>query len=178
MRPKLAAGFTLIELIVGIVVMAIALVVISSFLVPQARRSIEPVYQFRAAELGSSLMNEILSKSFDEQSDHTGGGLWRCSEPRPNGQATSCTPASDYGPDAATELRQNYNDVDDYDTAGSFLAISDSMGVDLSQDYRNYRYRVAIDSSEYGINQAKRIDLWIQAPDGVEYAFSAYRWNY
>ncbi|WP_427980905.1 type IV pilus modification PilV family protein, partial [Agarivorans sp.] len=77
MRPRVAAGFTLIELIVGIVVMAIALVVISSFLVPQARRSIEPVYQFRAAELGSSLMNEILSKSFDEQSDHTGGGLWR-----------------------------------------------------------------------------------------------------
>lgn len=178
MRPRLIAGFTLIELIVGIVVMAIALVVISSLIVPQARRSIEPVYQFRAAELGSSLMNEILSKSFDEYSDHTGGGLWRCSEAKPNGQATACTAAGNYGPDTTMELRQSFNDVDDYYTAGQFINISDSMGVDLGQDYRNFSYRVAIDSSEYGINQAKRIDLWIQAPNGVEYAFSAYRWNY
>ncbi len=178
MRPRFTAGFTLIELIVGIVVMAIALVVISSFLVPQARRSIEPVYQFRAAELASSMMNEILSKSFDEYSDHTGGGLWRCSEARPNGQATACTAASNYGPDTTMELRQSFNDVDDYATAGEYLSIADSLGEDLSQVYRNFSYRVAIDSSEYGINQAKRIDLWIQAPDGVEYAFSAYRWNY
>ncbi|MDO6686852.1 MULTISPECIES: type IV pilus modification PilV family protein [unclassified Agarivorans] len=166
------SGFTLIELIVGIVVLAISLVVITSFLAPQAVRSIDPIYQVRSAELGSSLMNEILSKSFDENSDHTGGGLWRCGE---TGQP-ACTAADSYGPDG--ETRSQYNDVDDYHTNGNFIAIDDSLGTNLANIYRNYSYRVAIDSSENGINAAKRIDLWIRAPNGADYAFSAYRWNY
>jgi MSHA pilin protein MshD len=175
MRPyklPLSSGFTLIELIVGIVVLAISLVVITSFLVPQARQSIDPIYQVRSAELGSSLMNEILGKSFDENSDHTGGGLWRCGE---TGQP-SCTAASDYGPEG--EDRGQYNDVDDYHTNGNFIAIDDSLGADLSDVYRNFSYRVNVDSSEHGINAAKRIDVIIRAPNGIDYAFSAYRWNY
>lgn len=175
MRPykqPSAGGFTLIELVVGIVVLAISLVVISSFLVPQARQSIDPIYEVRSAELGSSLMNEILGKSFDENSDHTGGGLWRCGE---TGQA-SCTAASDYGPDG--ESRAQYNDVDDYHSNGAFIAIDDSLGFDLSDIYRNFSYRVSVDSSEHGFNSAKRIDVIIRAPNGIDYAFSAYRWNY
>ncbi|WP_220720225.1 type IV pilus modification PilV family protein [Agarivorans litoreus] len=175
MRPckqPSAAGFTLIELIVGIVVLAISLVVITSFLAPQALKSVDPVYEVRSAELGSSLMNEILGKSFDENSDHTGGGLWRCGE---TGQL-SCTAASDYGPDG--ESRAQYNDVDDYHTNGAFINIDDSLGIDLSDIYRNFWYRVSVDSSEHGINAAKRIDVIIRAPNGIDYAFSAYRWNY
>lgn len=175
MRPyKLpsANGFTLIELIVGIVVLAISLVVITSFLAPQALKSVDPVYEVRSAELGSSLMNEILGKSFDENSDHTGGGLWRCSE---TGQL-SCTAASDYGPEG--EGRAQYNDVDDYQTNSNFIAIDDSLGADLSDIYRNFSYQINVDSSEHGINAAKRIDVIIRAPNGIDYAFSAYRWNY
>ncbi|WP_221075963.1 type IV pilus modification PilV family protein [Agarivorans aestuarii] len=175
MRPyKLpsANGFTLIELIVGIVVLAISLMVITSFLAPQALKSVDPIYEVRSAELGSSLMNEILGKSFDENSDHTGGGLWRCGD---TGQL-SCTAASDYGPEG--EDRGQYNDVDDYHTNGNFITIDDSLGVDLSNVYRNFSYRVNVDSSEHGINAAKRIDVIIRAPNGIDYAFSAFRWNY
>ncbi|WP_432460151.1 type IV pilus modification PilV family protein [Agarivorans sp. QJM3NY_25] len=169
-------GFTLIELVVGMVVMAIALVVISSFMAPLARRSIDPVYQIRAAELGSSLMNEILTKSFDQRSDHTGGGLWRCGEASAPTASQICTTRANYGPDG--ESRAQYNDVDDYVTDGRYITIDDSLGVDLADVYRHYSYRVAIDSSEHGQNQAKRIDLWVRAPNSVDYAFSAYRWNY
>ncbi|MGY5452042.1 type IV pilus modification PilV family protein [Agarivorans sp. MS3-6] len=176
MRPNqplpLRAGFTLIELIIGIVVLAIGLVVITSFLAPQAVRSIDPIYQVRSAELGSSLMNEILTKSFDENSDHTGGGLWRCGE---SGQA-GCTAASDYGPEG--EARDQYNDVDDYHTGGAFIAIDDSLASGLADIYRNFSYQVSVDSSEHGASAAKRIDLVIKAPNGEGYAFSAYRWNY
>ncbi len=169
------AGFTLIELITGIVVLAIGMVVIVSFLVPLARRGIDPVYQFRAASIGQSLMNEILSKSYDENSDHTGGGLWRCGETTVD-EPLACTASASYGND--DESRAYYNDVDDYSTNGEFIAIDDSLGQDLSDIYRNYTYKVAIDSSEQGESQAKRVDLWIKDPAGQTYAFSAYRWNY
>src|SRR5690554_2386339 len=65
-------GFTLIEIIVGLSVIAIALVLITSIIVPAARQSVSPIYQVRAAELGASVMNEIMSKSFDQENDRQG----------------------------------------------------------------------------------------------------------
>lgn len=166
-----AQGFTLIELVIGIVVLAIAMTVSISFLSPLAKRSIDPIYQIRAAELGSSLMNEILTKSFDQNSDHTGGGQWRCSEPNTLGIATTCS--ATLGPDAG-ETRNTFNDVDDYITG--VTPISDSQGIDLSDLYRGYSYRV--DVSVVTANLTKRIDLVVIAPNGSEYAFAAERWNY
>ena len=78
-RIESRSGFTLLELIVGVVVLGIALLMISSILGPMYIRSSEPWQQVRAAELGHSLMNEILGKSFDEHSNRS-GSLWRCGE--------------------------------------------------------------------------------------------------
>ncbi|KKK99920.1 prepilin-type N-terminal cleavage/methylation domain-containing protein [Rheinheimera mesophila] len=89
---KYSAGFTLIEIIIGIVVLAIALVVITSALGPLYKRSSDPWHQVRAAELGQSFLNEIMARAFDEASDKA-GGEYRCdaeagTEPEPG--ATSC----------------------------------------------------------------------------------------
>ena len=72
-------GFTLIELIIGIVVFTIIMLVIIGVIGPQSRLSIEPIWQIRASELAQSLLTEINAKSFDEQSDHSGGNT-RCNE--------------------------------------------------------------------------------------------------
>ncbi|MFT6209390.1 MAG: MSHA pilin protein MshD, partial [Colwellia sp.] len=72
-------GFTLIELVVGIVVFSIALMLFTSLIVPQAVRSVDPIFQVRATELAQSLINEIVSKPFDENSNRTGGTA-RCNE--------------------------------------------------------------------------------------------------
>ena len=69
---KPARGVTLIELIAGIVVLAISLTLITSVLGPLSIKSADPWHQVRAAELGHSLMNEILGKSFDEHSNRSG----------------------------------------------------------------------------------------------------------
>src|SRR5690554_7972709 len=98
-------GFTLIEIVVGIVTLGIALALLTVLLFPQAKRSAEPLLQMRAAELGIALMNEITSKSFDENSDHSGGAV-RCNETG----APTCSVT--LGPEG--ETRDNYNDVDDY----------------------------------------------------------------
>ncbi len=74
---KHSAGFTLIELIIGIVVLAIALVVITGALGPVYKRSSDPWHQVRAAELSQSFLNEIMARAFDEASDKA-GGEFRC----------------------------------------------------------------------------------------------------
>lgn len=89
---KQSAGFTLIEIIIGLVVLAIALVVITGALGPLYQRSSDPWHQVRAAELGQSFLNEIMARAFDEASDKA-GGEFRCdaqvgAEPEPG--AASC----------------------------------------------------------------------------------------
>ena len=53
------AGFTLIEMIISLVIFAMAMVVLSRFLFPQIALSAEPHYQARAAALANAMMNEI-----------------------------------------------------------------------------------------------------------------------
>ncbi len=79
MRALKVKGFTLIELIIGIVMFAIALSIITALIAPQAKKSAEPIVALRASEFGQSLMNEIQSKSFDEHSDRS-SPFKRCGE--------------------------------------------------------------------------------------------------
>lgn len=132
---SLKRGFTLIELIVGIVLLAVALTGILGLLINQAPQAVDPVQQVRAAQLAQHLSSEILQKSFDEKSDHN-GGRYRCGETF-NGQfygdcscpvGVTCTqnppaPAiagwqpSQYGPDGGEREPYTFNDVDDYQTS-------------------------------------------------------------
>ena len=69
--PKSQTGFTLLELVIGIVVFTISLTIVLSLIVPQAEQTAEPFRQVKAAKLGQSLMNDILSRSYDENSDRS-----------------------------------------------------------------------------------------------------------
>jgi MSHA pilin protein MshD len=132
---SLKRGFTLIELIVGIVLLAVALTGILGLLINQAPQAVDPVQQVRAAQLAQRLSGEILQKSFDEQSDHN-GGRYRCGETLngqfygdcscPVGQACTQRPPapaitgwqpSVYGPDGGERAPHTFNDVDDYQTS-------------------------------------------------------------
>lgn len=79
-QPSLVAtGFTLIELIIGVVVLAFAFSLIATLIFPQAIRSAEPVLQVRAANLAQAFVEEIQGKAFDDNSAQSGGTL-RCGE--------------------------------------------------------------------------------------------------
>ena len=93
---SLKRGFTLIELIVGIVLLAVALTGILGLLINQAPQAVDPVQQVRAAQLAQRLSGEILQKSFDEHSDHN-GGRYRCGEQVAGVTISSCS--TSYGPD-------------------------------------------------------------------------------
>jgi len=183
LRGGKSAGFTLVELIIGIVTLAIALTALTALVFPQARQSVQPIQQMRAAQLGQSLMSEVLSRAFDQQSIEA--GVLRCDEP----DAPECTPASELGPETG-ETRDRFNDVDDYD--GLLLegaALEDALGRSIEPYFRGFSaqinvfYDAALDgtantSTPQQTALYKRIEITVNTPDGQPVVFSAYRGNY
>lgn len=186
---KQQAGFTLVELVIGIVVLAIALTVITGVLGPLYQRSTDPWHQVRAAELGHSFMNEIMARSFDEQSDRADGS-YRCdalTEPTPV-TPWPCTNAINFGPEAG-ETRISFNDVDDFHNfSASGDAITNILANPLTGLYNNYQVavNVAYDGNFNGVMNevdpaerlAKRILVSVTTPSGEVIQFAAYRSNW
>ncbi|MGY3968993.1 type IV pilus modification PilV family protein [Aeromonas enteropelogenes] len=180
-------GFTLIELIVGIVLLAVALTGILGLLINQAPRAVDPVQQVRAAQLAQRLAGEILQKSFDEQSDHN-GGRYRCGETVDGVIIPACS--TSYGPDGEP-APYAYNDVDDFDTAGNWVDANrftqTSAGVS-GDEYPNYQVKIAVSGVDFSdgsfqsctepCSVGKRIELQVRLPDRSVLDFSLYRGNY
>ncbi|MFT4731837.1 MAG: MSHA pilin protein MshD [Gammaproteobacteria bacterium] len=148
---RVQRAFTLIELIVGIVIFAVAMVFVISVLQPQVKKGIDPIWQVRAASLGQSLSSEIRAKSFDQFSNRV-GGMDRCNE------SVSCTTSSGLGPDSS-ENRGSFNDVDDYDGLDvTGAAILNSLGLTTNVNginiYAGFRAQVSVfyDQNLDGIN--------------------------
>ncbi|POG23615.1 MSHA biogenesis protein MshD [Aeromonas bestiarum] len=181
-------GFTLIELIVGIVLLAVALTGILGLLINQAPQAVDPVQQVRAAQLAQRLAGEILQKSFDENSDHN-GGRYRCGETVVGVTIPACS--TRYGLDGEP-APYAFNDVDDFDTSGNWvdanLFTQTAAGIS-SEEYRNYRVKIAVNAVDFSdgtlkntcaapCSVGKRIDLQVRLPDQSVLDFSFYRGNY
>ncbi len=203
---SLPKGFTLIEIIVGIVVLATALLLITASLGPLYKQSADPWQRVRAAELGHSFLNEILARSFDENSDRA-GGEYRCDAGAELGAAPCATPVLAAGslvfaPDCSggsCEDRLSFDDVDDFDGFSSDGgAIANIIDNSLLASYRNYgvAVRVGYDGDRDSIinnqnctlapdpyqfcqeRQLKLIVVSITTPSGETIDFSAYRGNW
>ncbi|WP_284633943.1 type IV pilus modification PilV family protein [Photobacterium damselae] len=112
-------GFTLIEGIITIVLLAIAMITLTSFLFPQLERSAIPMYQAKSAAIADAVFNEILSRQFDQNSDPLGDSVYRCGEAYPSavsGAMTTNLCSKVLGPDDELEKAQPQysNDVDDF----------------------------------------------------------------
>ncbi|MCG3862835.1 MULTISPECIES: type II secretion system protein [unclassified Photobacterium] len=109
-------GFTLIEGIITIVLLAIAMITLVSFLFPQVERSAVPHYQARSAAMADAIFNEILARQFDQKSDPYGDSVYRCGENTAQDKENPCTLALRFGPDSLDEAtKPEYsNDVDDF----------------------------------------------------------------
>jgi len=166
-------GFTLIETIVGIVVLAISFSVLTSLIYPIAQQSAEQLHQVKAAELAQSMLNEIQNKAFDHNSDMAGGRL-RCGET----DAPSCTAVMGA---EGSETRVTFNDVDDYN---DYQDIHNSQDVPLDL-YLGYAMTISVcnDASYNGscsgnTSTAKLITVTITTPADFSMSFSTYRANF
>ncbi|UAA39097.1 type II secretion system protein [Paraneptunicella aestuarii] len=186
-------GFTLIEMVIGIVAFSAVLTIILSVVTPQAVRSVDPIFNVRAAELAQSTLNEISSKFFDENSNRTGGVI-RCHEDFDGDGAydnnalkeTECTAPASLGPDLGENDREAYDDVDDYD---GLNVIVNSFGDSIEQNgqdlYAGFGILVSVfyDQNMDGIDDGaigslKLIRIVVTTPVGDSYTYSVYRSNY
>lgn len=117
-----AKGFTLIEGVITIVLLAIAMITLISFLFPQVERSAIPYYQARSSAIAEAILNEVLARQFDQNSAPNGDSVYRCGEDNQQGLFIDCSatgarpnPAI-LGPDTPLERSQPQysNDVDDF----------------------------------------------------------------
>ena len=172
------SAFTLIEVIIGIVVGAIALTFLSTLFFANPERSVEPVLQMRAAEFGQAIMDEILAKAYDETTPV--GGVPPC---------TVCTPTASFGEDG-TETRINYDDVDDYHEYCDKVTppvVENAFG-STPIDFASFRMSICViydgdydGTADTDIN-AKLITVDIYPPAsagiGKPITFTAYRGNF
>jgi len=172
-----ASGFTLIEIIVGIVALSISLAIVSTFIAPAEEKSADHILQVKAAELGQSFLNDISARAFDQNSDMV-GGLVRCGEP--NDGSNDCTLAVNFGPDTGETDRGLYNDVDDFDNYSLHVNANDE---NLHQSYNNFfiDVQVTYDGTSLGLASnldAKRIAVTVTTPLGTTIEFATHRTNF
>lgn len=190
MKKLNQAGFTLIELVIGIVVFAIALTLVTTLIFPLSGRSIDPIMQVRATELANAILNEISSKSFDE---NTVGQQFCNNDKNADGDLDdsgeqACTAAANFGPETGefrTSAMSNYDDVDDYHNlrqgAGeSTGVIRNSLGENLVINgeslYAGFSF--AINVSYFNSQEnAKIITIVVNTPGGQDLVFSTIKSN-
>ncbi|RKF21369.1 type II secretion system protein [Alginatibacterium sediminis] len=181
-QRKQQAGFTLVELILGIIVLAISLVFLATAIFPESGRSVSNLHRVRAAELAHSILNEAWNSRYDENSGPS-GGLPACNGNDP--LSKTCTPSSLFGPCVANDCgqvkpRDFYSDVDDYHGLNqNTLMVSSSRT--YSDDYPGYQVEVTVyyPSSSGAEDQSQKIiEVAVTTPGNEVIPFHAIRSNY
>lgn len=179
-----ARGFTLVEMIIVITIMAIAVGGIATTLFPKGKQSAEHIAAVKAAELGRAVMDEVLGRHFDQNSGPN-GGLPECV--LLTGQSNSCTLAGSLGEEAGESDNTLYNDVDDFH--GVTGSARDVLGSDLDDGYQGYTVAIEVFYEAYnnGVMQGtvsltathyKRIEVVVTDRQGNRYPFATIKGNY
>lgn len=191
---KLAKGFTLIEIIVGLVIGSIAMAGLVSLFFSQTARSIEPIVQIRAAKIGEALIDEVLSKRYAETTPV--GGYPPCASQADCGVLGM--DAGEYDTVAGEPIpnRTAFDDVDDYDGyCAKQWSIEDVLGNTAQpagsgnrlDDFDGFLMTVCViyDDTYDGVSsgfQAKLITVTVFPPAGLGQStpieFKAYRSNF
>lgn len=175
------AGFTLVEIIVGIVISGSAIAMLATLILPLFARSVEPIFYIRSAEFAQALIDDALAKPFDELTPQ--GGTPAC---------TICTPVASLGAETADGeiARNNFDDFDDYNLfCDAAYPVQDIFGtnLNLTNDYANYTFTACVvydggydgGAADTVVSQAKRLDVTVNPPPpALPVSFSAYRANY
>lgn len=204
---KQQLGLNLIEVIIFILILSIALGAIISVYIYTTRYSADTTITLKTVELSQALMDEVLSKKYDEKTP-AGGACVGISSPATNCNSTLGFTA--FGVDAG-ESRNRFDDIDDYhDTAycganvttnntscsGACNTLVDETGTDISADYAGFSVCIKVSYAGTEINNfslldtttntpatipsndAKRIDLIIIDPLNSRLTFTAYKTNF
>ena len=196
---KKVRGFTLIEIIIGIVVLSIALTGGLSLLISQVDAYRDPLIKEKSVQIAKRVVHEIQIRAYDEKSD-IGGGIFRCSETV--GGISRCS--AEYGTDDPGELMlDTLDDVDDFDTAKLCLSLklsgsyscsdnnylpvvyffSDAADEATQKKYNDYyagflvKIEVVPAKISGDADSAKKITVTVRQSDGLEIEYSFIKAN-
>ncbi len=171
----LTQGFTLVEMIVTILIIAIASVGITSSLSFALRHQSDGIWRTKAIALAEAYAEEIMARRFDENTPI--GGLPPCSA-----TTVPCSADADFDDG---ETRANFDDVDDYHNLNEAPPV-DAMGIARS-GYNNYRVQIQVAYASaaqvvaLGLTQptdAKVVTLWVTPPGQPRLEYNLVRGNF
>ena len=155
-----ARGFTLIEIIVTLVVLAIAATSLLSLFSGTVRTSADPMIQQQAISIAEAYMEEILLRDFSD----------------PQGDESSTREVG--------ETRINYDDVQDYNWLGvgetQDKKVRDQNNVVIAEllDYEVEVTVFGVELFEIPAVNSMRVDITVTHPAISPITISAYRTNY
>ena len=202
LSQKSQRGVTLIELVIFISIVSVALVSVLGIYLTSSRYSADPMIRIRTIELGQSFLEEVLLKSYDDNTPNGGGCVTYAADSR-----CVSTAAANPGLQAeGGENRTTFDDVDDYHNlsyCGNNVASADATctsacqpmlnasGTNIATEYAGFGIcvRVAFAGGEMNAvapgtgttvlaNDAKRIDVIVTDHLNSRMVFSAYRTNF
>lgn len=187
-------GFTIVEIVVTIVILAIALLGVVAIVRLGTSNSADTMLETRAIALGQAYLDEIMGRRFDEKS--AASGLDPCfglpsDMPAP---AKPCTAVASLGTDGGEGsgggfLRDKWDDVDDYhgwmEGDGETKPIQDAEGDDR-EGYENFHVEISVRyagaDAAWGPltdTHAKLITVTVKVRGQDEgWDFSSYKGNY
>jgi len=171
-----------------IAILAVALTTVTSMLAQNTLRGAYTYDETKAVELAESIIGEIRSKRFDENSPV--GGVPPCDEVS---GGSACTISVNLGPEAGETAspysRVNFDDVDDYDGVdeGSGSSTGHSL-LDVAGNqrpgYQNFRVQIAVSYSGHvaprsgELTDSKKVQLTVTQPNGEALDFTFHVANY
>ncbi|MDZ7661483.1 type II secretion system protein [Thiohalophilus sp.] len=167
-------GFTLVEMVVFIVVLAVGLSGVVLVINRTLLGAPEALVNTRAMEIAQLYLDEIGAKKYDENTPQ--GGVPPCDSP----DGDPCTAEGGFGPDGS-EARDLFDDVDDYHNP-AFQPATDADDNPLP-NYSDYDVSVSISyaGTDLGFGDdrlAKRIDLIVRTPRNQQIPVTVYRTNF
>jgi len=169
------SGFTLIEIVVGIVVLAVSLTIVTSVFLPQANKMTTPMYQIKATALGKSIMNQVLIRYYDEL-NISSGSFSPCT-------STTCSSFLGPEPPEVGNVPDGFNDVDDYNA----YCNSDPQATlkFFTDEYPGYGVNICVTNAadkfvpgSSANNVAKRISMTVFMPNNETITLTSFKGNY
>ncbi len=166
-RSKAQRGLTLVELVITIVVLAIAMSATLTAFSNSMKYSADPMWQYKSVKLAQLYLDEILSKKYDTTTPLGG---------QPASTTVNC---GSIGPEAG-EIRTTYDDVDDYHDPVDVTPSKVTGALDAS--YASFKIHITVACEVTGAgtvnDQLKIIVVTITPPGQSTMDFAVYKGNF
>ncbi|MGB1799350.1 MAG: type IV pilus modification PilV family protein [Gammaproteobacteria bacterium] len=177
-------GFTLIELVVGIVILSVGTAAFLTLITNTAKNSVDPQIRVQGNAIARAYLEEIMLSSFcDPDWDHDSNAATALDCPA---QCTSsaCTSCNAVGSGWTVETRDTYDDVCDYDSITNATA-TDRNGFTLG-NVSDYTVTVSVNDVGVSLNtnttsnagQVVRVDVDVTHTSGTSMQLSSFKTNY